>query len=357
MGALKMHDDTSSAARRVPGAALCARVGEFQLAADDAGAKTAPIRLVARSGKPIEHWYFGKVVHDLDGMRFKGRVPIDYVHDDKEVIGYVNRFDTSSGDLNLAGALVPFNDDDRAAEVAYKARNGVPYEASIDFRDQMTVEELRPGQSAEVNGEQVDGPATIIREWTLRGVAVCPYGADPNTSSQLSSVEQFTVSVTKGHAMNSNNNHSAAPRRGKRLSQRLDEKFPLAAQQGGKRLSQKLDELDARRAFIDAAEHDDDAPTEKREGKGFTDRIRFGSGAFRIGRQASDSGEKGSIHERRMVRHALFSVSAATAMAEAAENLGLKLSDLNEDQRQLLVTMADRPLTRRQRLAILADAE
>jgi hypothetical protein len=65
----------------------------------------------------------------------------------------------------------------------------------------MVMEELRPGQVATVNGNQLEGPATIIRQWTLRGVAVCPYGADPNTSSQLSSAEKFTVSVKKERIM------------------------------------------------------------------------------------------------------------------------------------------------------------
>lgn len=187
--------------RDIPAAAMRCSLGEFTLGDNGEDAKTAPIRLLARNGKPIEHWYFGKVVHDFDGMQHKNRIPIDYVHSEDDVIGYVNKFDASSGDLQLSGALVPFKDSDRATEIIFKAKAGVPYEASIDFRDSMVMEELRPGQMAMVNGSNVEGPATIIRQWTLRGVAVCPYGADPNTSSQLSSVEKFTVSVKKEQFM------------------------------------------------------------------------------------------------------------------------------------------------------------
>ena len=181
--------------RTVPARALCCRLDQLEFGDNGEDAKTAPIRLVARAGKPIEHWYFGSVVHDFAGMRHKSKIPIDYVHSENDVIGYVNKFNSESGDLVLSGALVPFKDSDRATEIIFKNRAGVPYEASIDFRDSMVMEELKAGQFAEVNGGRVDGPATIIREWTLRGVAVCPYGADPNTSSQLSATETVTVSV------------------------------------------------------------------------------------------------------------------------------------------------------------------
>lgn len=184
--------------RDVPGNALQFFIQGFELGDNGDGAKTAPIRLLARAGKPIEHPYWGSVVHDFEGMQHKSRIPIDYRHD--EPIGYVNKFDSSTGDLVLSGALVPFKDSDKATEIIHKSQAGVPYEASIDFRAPVVMEELDRGQFAEVNGNRVDGPATIIRQWTLRGVAVCPYGADANTSSQLSSAEMFSVSVTKSEA-------------------------------------------------------------------------------------------------------------------------------------------------------------
>ncbi len=196
--------------REVPANALRLSLGEFTLGDNGENAKTAPISLVARAGKPIEHWYFGKVVHDFAGMQHKNRIPIDYVHSENDVIGYVNKFDASSGDLQLSGALVPFKESDRATEIIFKAKAGVPYEASIDFRDSMVMEELRAGQMANVNGNDVEGPAVVIRQWTLRGVAVCPYGADPNTSSQLSSAETFTVKVKKEQIMSEETKVEAA---------------------------------------------------------------------------------------------------------------------------------------------------
>jgi len=171
--------------KTIPAGACMLVVGEPEIGDNGDGAKSAPVRLVARSGKPIEHWFWGRVVHDLAGMRLhKSRIPIDYVHDSKEVIGYLNRFDTESGDLITSGALVPFKESDRATEILHKFRAGVPYEASINFGgDGIKVEELSPGQVSQVNGYQFEGPGVIVREWPLRGVAICPYGADANTES------------------------------------------------------------------------------------------------------------------------------------------------------------------------------
>lgn len=171
----------------IPAKACTFAVEEFTLGDNGEGSKTAPVKLTARSGKPIEHWFWGRVVHDLAGMRLhKPRLPIDYVHDDKEILGYLNHFDSKSGDLIVSGALVPYKESDRASEIMHKHRQGVPYEASINFGgDGIKVQEIMQGEIADVNGYQFEGPGVIIREWPLRGVAICPYGADQNTESSV----------------------------------------------------------------------------------------------------------------------------------------------------------------------------
>lgn len=180
-----MSDERSKPrTQKVPAAALNFTVGDLELGDNGDGAKTAPFRMVARSGEPIDHWYWGKVAHDLGGMRLsKPRVPIDYIHDDGDIIGYANKFDTDSGDLVVSGALTPFKESDRATEIVFKAKQGVPYEASINFSAPVKLQELAAGETTEVNGRNFTGPGVVIREWTLRGIAVCPYGADRNTST------------------------------------------------------------------------------------------------------------------------------------------------------------------------------
>lgn len=177
--------DEKTKFQEIPANACTLTVGAFELGDNGKNAKSAPVKLVARSGKPIEHWFWGNVVHDLEGMQLhKSKLTIDYVHDPKEVIGYLNKFDSSTGDLVTSGALVPFKGDDRATEILHKMSEGVPYEASINFGgDGIKVQEIADGEMTDVNGYQFEGPGIVIREWPLRGVAICPYGADMNTES------------------------------------------------------------------------------------------------------------------------------------------------------------------------------
>jgi hypothetical protein len=171
---------------RRPAEAFCLSAElEFSEGAGDEG--EIPIRVVARTAKPVEHPCWGRIVHDLAGMRVKPTIPLDYVHDAREVIGYLDSFerDNTRG-LVCAGALVPFGED-RAAEVAHKGQRGVPYQASIYFGGPgVKIQEIGVGEKAEVNGYSLDGPAVIVRKWPLSGVAICPHGADRGTVVRFS---------------------------------------------------------------------------------------------------------------------------------------------------------------------------
>lgn len=161
------------------------------------GSKSAPITLTARSKDPVDHWWWGRMVHDMEGFSTsKPKLPIDYCHSDSEVMGYANKFDTSSGELVASGALTPFDEKDRASEVLFKSKEGVPYEASIYFDpDTIVLEYVSPGMSVQVNGYQFDGPGVVARQWTLRGIAVCPHGYDRNTSVEFKAGDSPEVAV------------------------------------------------------------------------------------------------------------------------------------------------------------------
>lgn len=178
---------TTNSEPKAPAEAFRFATSELQFAAADKDKPGIhPVKMVARTGGVINHWWFGPSVHDLAGMRIhKKSIPIDYVHG--EEIGYIDQWSTESGDLVLSGALVPTDQpNDLANKLIQRASGGVPYEASIDWQDDYTAEDLPRGKQAEVNGRTIDGPATIFRQWSLRGVAICPYGADKNTVSKFS---------------------------------------------------------------------------------------------------------------------------------------------------------------------------
>lgn len=160
------------------------------------GDRSTPFRAIARTGDALNHAYWGKVVHDLDGMRVKSRVPIDFNHNPNEIVGYANRFNTEEGDLEIRGALTPseFDEIKRAQEIIDKAEQGVPWEMSISFPGDLEVEQIEEGDQVTVNQRQFTGPLTVIRSWPLRAVAITPMGQDAQTALQFS--EDQTVNVT-----------------------------------------------------------------------------------------------------------------------------------------------------------------
>lgn len=193
---------TATIQKQVPAAALQFRAGELEFAEVTGDAKVFPFVMKARSPDVIQHPYWGRIVHDMAGMTLrKPTCPIDYCHWSDQIIGVGETFTADNSGLTVSGRLVALSADseDRAFEVGTKAKLGVPYEASIDFRGPgVVLEELGEGASAEVNGQQLTGPLTIVRKWPLRSVAVAPYGADSGTSTAFSEPkdgELFAVSL------------------------------------------------------------------------------------------------------------------------------------------------------------------
>lgn len=171
-----------------------------ELGDNGANAKTAPFRMVARSNEAVLTPWTGWTIHDFAGMQTKrNRLNIDYVHD--EIVGYANKWDTSTNELVASGVIHSVVEGDRAQEIILRGRgdlaNGIepqPYEASISF-DDMVIETIPEGFSVTVNGKSFAGPLSVIREWTLRGIAVCPYGMDGNTSTEFAAGDMADVRI------------------------------------------------------------------------------------------------------------------------------------------------------------------
>lgn len=163
---------------------------ELKLTSNGDNAKTAKVTLVARTGDAIDSPWFGRFVHDFAGMSAKPRIPIDYAHDPEDSIGYLNKFETGSGDLVCSGAIVLVGHE--VNEVVQKMQAGVPYEASIEFGDDFVMEYVPEGFSVTVNGRDIAGPLTVIRQWTLKAVAICKFGLDGGTSAELQMSQQNT---------------------------------------------------------------------------------------------------------------------------------------------------------------------
>ena len=187
--------------REYPESALYLDCGPLQLGDAPPDAERVPVQMLIRSNEGVERW--GEVwYHDFAGMRRKERVAIDYLHDAEQVIGFLDTFEVKRDGLHTSGWLVPYGED-VTRQIVHRAKAGVPFEASIYFGGNgMRIEQVSANAKAEVNGRKVQGPAVIFREWPLRGVAICPYGADGQTRTKLEEPSSsktsrtFTIPVT-----------------------------------------------------------------------------------------------------------------------------------------------------------------
>ena len=143
----------------------------------------------------------------------KDRVPLDYNHNEEEVIGYVENFQCSEDAITADGVVLIGDDSSDAAKTfAQNIDGGVPFEASA-FLD------LSEAESVELE----DG----VTEWSgalIRGVAVCPYGTDRKTTVSLKMGETNFVVRLKN-----NNNQGEEMDEEKKVSiedQKTDPKNP-----------------------------------------------------------------------------------------------------------------------------------
>lgn len=216
--------------KKIP-ARACMFAADVTVGESAEGSTSVPITLVARTGSPVETWWWGApVVHDFAGMSVRSKIPLDYRHNDDQPTGYAETFDASSGNLVISGFLTPNPDDphDPTNRIIAKARAGVPYQASIYFDEPITIEELALGATTEVNGQTVQGPLLIFRTWTLRGVAVCLYGVDSNTDAELKfartgeiEARLITKGATKMAVSNASKKNATANGKGKKLCNKL----------------------------------------------------------------------------------------------------------------------------------------
>lgn len=189
-GELRRFDagaDRSVPAEACRGSLALAGSMRFADGVDESTADLIPFEMFGRSPDVIDHWYWGPIVHDMAGAKWRGTIPIDWCHDYDESLGYGDQIRADNSGLTVAGNLVPFGPDDRGREIAYKGKRGVPWQASIDWSGGPAVLEVVDfGASAEANGRIFAGPVTIVREWWLSAMAVCPHGADGATTTTFS---------------------------------------------------------------------------------------------------------------------------------------------------------------------------
>ena len=164
---------------------FCFELGQFAVEQPAEGKKKRTFTGVAYSGEPIlDHWYWDRVIFDLDSIQIKGRIPALLEHHPSQRAGAIN-----SHSIDYAQGLVISGDlmsNEFGSQVAQDSDDGFPWQMSVRIEPSST-EEIAADQSVTVNGKTYQGPITVFRGGRIREVSFCALGADDNTNAVAAS--------------------------------------------------------------------------------------------------------------------------------------------------------------------------
>ena len=163
----------------------CFQLGQLSVDADQDGKTKRTFSGVAYSGEVItDHWYWDRVVFDLDSMQINGRIPALLEHSSRQRAGAINThtIDHQNG-LQVQGDLMS---NEFGAQVAQDSDDGFPWQMSVRI-EPSSVEDIQADASVSVNGKIHQGPITVFRGGRIREVSFCALGADANTNAVAAS--------------------------------------------------------------------------------------------------------------------------------------------------------------------------
>ena len=131
----------------------------------------------ANSGKPFGYGGTQTVV-DFEGLRHKASVPVLLEHSPVKMAG-VCRLSVTADGLLAEGSLLS---NEFGTQIAEAADQGFPWEMSVYVQAE-SFEELAAGAVLSVNGNEVTGPAVILRRCTIREVSFTAVGVDSETEA------------------------------------------------------------------------------------------------------------------------------------------------------------------------------
>ena len=85
--------------------------------AQQSDTKSRPIQMLARTKKVIDHWWWGRCVHDFAGMVHADRIILDYCHSSEDIIGFADEFIVDDSGLTLRGRVESIEENDEAEKM------------------------------------------------------------------------------------------------------------------------------------------------------------------------------------------------------------------------------------------------
>lgn len=132
---------------------------------------------VANSGKPFGYCGYPTVV-DFSELSHKASVPVLLEHSPLKMAGVCSLSVTADG-LIAEGSLLS---NEFGTQIAEAADQGFPWEMSV-YAQAEAHEEVGAGTVLSVNGNEVTGPAVILRRCTIREVSFTAVGVDSETEA------------------------------------------------------------------------------------------------------------------------------------------------------------------------------
>lgn len=108
----------------------CFQVGNLNVDLAEEGKKKRTFSGVAYSGEVItDHWYWDRIIFDLDSMQIKGRIPALLDHSTRQRAGAINShsIDHQNG-LTVSGDLMS---NEFGTQVAQDSDDGFPWQMSV----------------------------------------------------------------------------------------------------------------------------------------------------------------------------------------------------------------------------------
>lgn len=164
---------------------FCFQLGQLSVDAEQEGKKKRTFSGIAYSGEVItDHWYWDRIIFDLDSMSIKGRIPALLDHSSRQRAGAINTHSINhQSGLTVSGDLMT---NEFGTQVAQDSDDGFPWQMSVRI-DPSAIEEIQAGASVTVNGKVHQGPITVFRGGRIREVSFCALGADDNTNAVAAS--------------------------------------------------------------------------------------------------------------------------------------------------------------------------
>lgn len=173
-----------------PGEPLALAADVTFTAAHGEGNEQKRFDMVAYTGSPMKiRGYRSPVVVDLAGLNVPNQnrpILLDHASDVDSIAGQSDSISVIDGKLVVSGEILAGGT--RVDNVLTLASRGFKWQASIGANPEK-VEDLRSGETALVNGTEVAGPLSLVRQATLREISIVAMGADDQTNTSIAAQE------------------------------------------------------------------------------------------------------------------------------------------------------------------------